>query len=55
MIAEGFNRKNPYCAGIVALDEGPQMSGQILGVNAREPRQLRLDRRSPWKSLRGMK
>ena len=42
MNAAGYDRKNPYCVGIVALDEGPQMSGQILGVNPREPETIKI-------------
>jgi uncharacterized OB-fold protein len=37
MIAEGFTRDNPYVTGIVALDEGPQISARILGLDARNP------------------
>ncbi len=37
MIAEGFDRNNPYCTGIVELDEGPKISARILGVDARSP------------------
>ncbi len=37
MIAEGYTRENPYVTGIVALDEGPQISARILGLDARNP------------------
>ena len=37
MIAAGYDRKNPYCAGIVQLDEGPMISAQILGVDVAKP------------------
>lgn len=37
MIAAGYDRKNPYCAGVVRLAEGPLISGQILGVDASRP------------------
>ena len=35
--AEGYDRNNPYCAGIVELDEGVKISARILGVDAKNP------------------
>jgi uncharacterized protein len=32
MIAAGYGRDNPYLAGIVELEEGVKISGQILGA-----------------------
>ena len=37
MQAEGYDRTNPYCAGIVELDEGVKISARILGVDAKQP------------------
>jgi uncharacterized OB-fold protein len=37
MIAAGYDRNNPYCAGIVKLAEGPFVSAQIVGVDAGNP------------------
>lgn len=37
MIEAGFNKDNPYCTGIVRLAEGPAISAQIVGVDARQP------------------
>ncbi len=37
MIEAGYDRKNPYCAGIVQLAEGPAISAQILGVDPARP------------------
>lgn len=42
MIAEGYDRKNPYCAGIVELEEGPKISAQILGVDLDHPETIRI-------------
>jgi uncharacterized OB-fold protein len=42
MIAAGYDRKNPYCSGIVKLEEGPSISAQILGLNTREPERNRI-------------
>lgn len=40
MIAAGYGRKNPYCAGVVRLAEGPAISAQILGVDAARPQDI---------------
>lgn len=37
MIAEGYDRKNPYLAGIVELPEGVRISARITGLDARAP------------------
>ena len=37
MVAEGYDRNNPYVVGIVELAEGPKTSARILGVDARHP------------------
>ena len=37
MIEAGYDRKNPYCAGIVQLTDGPSISAQIIGVDAAHP------------------
>ncbi|MBE0480404.1 MAG: Zn-ribbon domain-containing OB-fold protein [Dehalococcoidia bacterium] len=41
-IEEGYSRDNPYVVGIVQLDEGPKVSGRILGVDARKPETIRV-------------
>jgi uncharacterized OB-fold protein len=40
MIEAGYGRDNPYCTGIVQLQEGPAISAQILGVDATHPEQI---------------
>ena len=40
MIEAGYGRDNPYCAGIVQLDEGPAISAQILDVDASQPAKI---------------
>lgn len=40
MIEAGYGKDNPYCTGIVQLAEGPAISAQILGVDARQPAQI---------------
>ena len=42
MIAEGYGRDNPYCTGIVELEEGLQISAQILGVDSRDAQEIRM-------------
>jgi uncharacterized OB-fold protein len=37
MVAQGFDRKNPYVSGVVALEEGPAISARIVGVDANQP------------------
>lgn len=37
MLADGFDRNNPYCTGIVELDEGVKISARLLGVDAKNP------------------
>ena len=34
MIDAGYDRKKPYVAGVVELEEGPRISAQILGLDA---------------------
>jgi uncharacterized OB-fold protein len=42
MIEAGYDRKNPYCTGIVQLEEGPAISGQILGVDPTRPEEIEI-------------
>lgn len=37
MLAEGYGGDNPYCAGVVQLEEGPAVSAQIVGVDVAHP------------------
>lgn len=42
MAAEGFNRKNPYCVGVVELDEGPRVDARIEGVQTSKPEEIKI-------------
>jgi len=42
MINEGYGRDNPYCAGIVELEEGPRISAQILGIDVAHPENIEI-------------
>ncbi len=37
----GYGRDNPYCAGIVTLEEGPRVSARILGVDGNNPQSIK--------------
>ncbi len=37
MAEEGYDRKNPYCTGVVELAEGTRVVARIEGVDARDP------------------
>ncbi|RPJ51871.1 MAG: Zn-ribbon domain-containing OB-fold protein [Chloroflexi bacterium] len=37
MAAEGYNRQNPYCSGVVRLAEGPAVAAQIVGEDGAIP------------------
>ena len=37
MSQRGYGRSNPYCAGVIALEEGPRVAARILGVDASNP------------------
>lgn len=42
MIAEGYGRDNPYCTGIVELEEGIRISAQILDVDVRDAEEIKI-------------
>lgn len=42
MIEEGYNRKNPYCVGVVELDEGPRVDARIEGVEPSKPDSIKV-------------
>ena len=44
MIAAGFDRKHPYCVGIVELEEGPRISAMITGVDPFRPADIQIGR-----------
>ena len=41
MAAQGYGRDNPYCTGIVTLEEGPRVSARILGVDGSNPQSIK--------------
>ena len=42
MIAAGYGRDKPYLAGIVELEEGVKVSGQILSLDASRPEEVKI-------------
>lgn len=42
MVEAGYDRKNPYCVGIVKTLEGPKISALITGVNTAKPETIRI-------------
>ena len=41
MAAKGYGRDNPYCTGIVTLEEGPRISARITGVDGANPQSIK--------------
>lgn len=42
MLAAGYDRQNPYCVGVVELEEGAKISAQILGVDVFHPETIQI-------------
>jgi hypothetical protein len=42
MANAGYDGKNPYCVGIVELEEGARVSAQILGVDMSAPETIKI-------------
>ncbi len=49
MIAQGYNRNNPYCVGVVELDEGGHVDARIEGVDMNHPENIKIG--TPMKVL----
>jgi uncharacterized OB-fold protein len=41
MSKRGYGRDNPYCTGIVTLEEGTKVSALILGVDGHNPQSIK--------------
>ena len=55
MVAEGYNRKNPYCSGVVELDEGPRVDARIEGVDTKNPETIRVGTPLRMKFIQGQR
>jgi hypothetical protein len=42
MIAQGYSRKNPYCAGVVTLEEGGRVDARIEGLDLDKPQDIKI-------------
>jgi hypothetical protein len=42
MQEQGYNRKNPYCSGVVELEEGVRMDARIIGVDTKNPETIQI-------------
>lgn len=42
MMAQGYDRKHPYCSGVVELEEGPRVDARIEGVDATKPEEIEI-------------
>jgi uncharacterized OB-fold protein len=42
MCEEGFDRDNPYCTGVIELDEGARVTARIAGVDMAHPDQIKI-------------
>ncbi|MFX1325669.1 MAG: Zn-ribbon domain-containing OB-fold protein [Promethearchaeota archaeon] len=37
MVNKGYSMKKPYCFSVIELEEGPMISGQLIGVDETKP------------------
>jgi uncharacterized OB-fold protein len=42
MMAEGYDRKNPYCSGVVELEGGVRTAARIEGVEGSKPETIQI-------------
>ncbi len=42
MIEEGYNRKNPYCVGVVEIEEGARLDARIENVDTHNPESIKV-------------
>ena len=42
MIAEGYDRKHPYCSGVVELEGGARVDARIEGVDTNNPEEIKV-------------
>lgn len=41
-VEKGYNRNRPYCFSVIKLDEGPMISGQLIGVDESKPETINI-------------
>lgn len=42
-VEKGYGRNKPYCFSVIKLDEGPMVSGQLVGVDESKPETISVD------------
>jgi len=42
MMEEGYGRDNPYCSGVVELEEGPRVVARIVEVDTNKPEEIKV-------------
>lgn len=42
MVELGYDRKNPYCSGVVQLEEGTRVVARIEGVDTKNPENIKV-------------
>jgi hypothetical protein len=42
MVEQGYDRKHPYCSGVVGLEEGTKIDARIEGVDTTKPETIKL-------------
>jgi len=42
MVEQGYDRKNPYCSGVVELEEGVRIDARIEGVDTTKPETIKI-------------
>lgn len=42
MMAQGYDRKHPYCSGVVELEEGGRVDARIEGVDPNRPQGIQV-------------
>jgi uncharacterized OB-fold protein len=42
MAALGYGRDNPYCSGVVELEEGARVDARIEGIDASTPESIQI-------------
>ncbi|HEC38822.1 hypothetical protein LCGC14_1252450 [marine sediment metagenome] len=43
MVEKGYSMKKPYCFSVIKLDEGPMISGQLVGVDESKPDTIKIE------------
>ncbi|MFX1304873.1 MAG: Zn-ribbon domain-containing OB-fold protein [Promethearchaeota archaeon] len=41
-VEKGYDRNKPYCFSVIKLDEGPMVSGQLIGVDESKPETINI-------------